>query len=115
MVNQRRKTDYFLSQLTERTCQKCFMKERCWEKEFDKTYSMMEELRGDLTEGKHPNRSRVGEFENHCVKSTKLLNLMKDEHLSFQANDQLRRQVTESRQLVSDRLQGVSEGMREFA
>src|SRR5690625_2941733 len=30
VLNQRRETDYFLSQVTERTCQKCFMKERCW-------------------------------------------------------------------------------------
>src|SRR5690625_2692206 len=48
VLNQRRETDYFLSQVTERTCQKCFMKERCWEKEFDKTYSRMEELKGNL-------------------------------------------------------------------
>ena len=115
VLNQRRETDYFLSQVTERTCQKCFMKERCWEKEFDKTYSMMEELKGDLTEGKHPNRNRVREFENHCVKSNKVLNVMKDEHLSFHANNQLRRQVTESKQLVSDQLQGVSEVMHDFA
>src|SRR5690625_4503364 len=91
------------------------MKERCWEKEFDKTYSMTEELKGDLTEGKHTNRHRVRECENHCVKSNNVINVMKDEHLSFHANNQLRRQVTESKQLVSDQLQGVSEVMHDFA
>jgi len=115
VLNQRRETDYFLSQVTERTCQRCFMKERCWEKEFDKTYSIMEKLKDGLTEGKHPNRNLVREFENHCVKSNKVLNVMKDEHLSFSANNQLRKQVTESKRLVADQLQGVSDVMNDFA
>src|SRR5690625_1659677 len=115
VLNQRRETDYFLSQVTERTCQRCFMKERCWEKEFDKTYSIMEKLKDGLTEGKHPNRNLVREFENHCVKSNKVLNVMKDEHLYFSANNQLRKQVTESKRLVADQLQGVSDVMNDFA
>src|SRR5690625_1520101 len=53
----RRETDYFLSQVTEKTCQRCFMKERCWQKEFDKTYSLMESLKENLSDGNHLPRS----------------------------------------------------------
>src|SRR5699024_617236 len=42
--NVQRETDYFLSQVTEKTCQTCFMKDRCWQKQFDKTYAIMEDL-----------------------------------------------------------------------
>src|SRR5699024_5390896 len=44
-IKARRETDYFLSQVTERTCQSCFMKERCWEQQFDKTYALMEDIK----------------------------------------------------------------------
>src|SRR5699024_3675827 len=39
---------YFLSLINEKTCQLCFMKEHCWEKNFDTTYHLMENLKNDL-------------------------------------------------------------------
>ncbi|SFB31848.1 stage II sporulation protein E [Lentibacillus halodurans] len=114
-VSARRETDYFLSQVTERTCQSCFMKERCWQQQFDKTYSLMENLKDDLAEGKEPNRKSVRDFENHCVKSKKVLDTMKDEISFFEANKKLKKQVMESKRFVADQLQGVSEVMDDFA
>src|SRR5699024_7400868 len=47
MVNEQKKrynqtveTDYLLSNVTEKMCQNCFMKKRCWQNEFDETYSL---------------------------------------------------------------------------
>ncbi|TFJ92988.1 stage II sporulation protein E [Lentibacillus salicampi] len=114
-VNARRETDYFLSQVTEKTCQSCFMKERCWEQQFDKTYSLMENLKDDLAEGNEPNRKSVRNFENHCVKSKKVLDTMKEEISFFEANKKLKKQVMESKRFVADQLQGVSEVMDDFA
>ncbi len=111
----RRETDYFLSQITEKTCQNCFMKDRCWQKEFDQTYSYMEEMKGDITEGLEPNRKVMREFENHCVKSRKVVEAMKEEMTTYEANRKLRQQVLESKRLVADQLQGVSEVMDDFA
>lgn len=111
----RRETDYFLSKVTERTCQKCFMKERCWEKSFDTTYSIMEDLKFSLTDGNSPNLNLVREFENHCVKSKSVIDVMKEEMSFFDANLKLKRQVMESKRLVADQLQGVSEVMDDFA
>src|SRR5699024_3656656 len=64
-----KETDFFLSHVTEKTCQSCFMKERCWEAQFDKTYSLMGQLKDELANGHDPNRKLTREFENHCVKS----------------------------------------------
>ncbi|MBP1970382.1 stage II sporulation protein E [Virgibacillus natechei] len=110
-----RETDYYLSQVTEKTCQTCFLKDRCWQKQFDQTYSMMEEMKGDIFEGREPNRKVMREFENYCVKPQKIVDVMKDEISFFEANRKLKEQVMESKQLVADQLQGVSDVMEDFS
>lgn len=110
-----RETDYFLSQITERTCQTCFMKERCWQQQFDKTYSLMGTMKEQMTEGYELPRTVMHSFENHCVKSKKVIDAMKEEVSYFQANQKLKQQVVESKRLVADQLQGVSEVMEDFA
>jgi len=112
---ERRETDYFLSQVTERTCQSCFMKERCWQKEFDKTYTLMEDMKTDLNEGKKVNRKTAREFENYCVKPKKVMEAMKEEMTIFEANRKLKKQVSESKRLVAEQLNGISEVMDDFA
>lgn len=111
----KRETDYFLSKVTEKTCQKCFMKERCWERSFDKTYSIMEQLKDSLTDNNEPNHKLMREFENHCTKANKVIPVMKEEISFFDANQKLKRQVMESKRLVADQLKGVSEVMDDFA
>ncbi|MEK4299070.1 stage II sporulation protein E [Oceanobacillus sp. FSL W8-0428] len=113
--DEKRDTDYFLSQVTEKTCQGCFLKNKCWQKEFDKTYSLMEDMKQDITVGQDPNRNVMKDFENHCVKSRQVVEAMRSEMSFHEANQQLRQQVTESKRLVSDQLQGVSEVMNDFA
>lgn len=115
LSDDKRETDYFLSEVTEKTCQRCFMKERCWEKEFDTTYSLMENLKQDLTNKNELNRSLVRSFENHCVKSKMVINTMREEMSFFEANQKLKKQVMESKRLVADQLQGVSDVMEDFA
>jgi len=113
--NVQRETDYFLSQVTEKTCQTCFMKDRCWQKQFDKTYAIMEDLKNDIADGHEPNRKLVHKFENHCVKSKKVIDTVKEEMSFFEANQKLKKQVKESKRLVADQLQGVSEVMEDFS
>lgn len=113
--DKQRETDYFLSQVTEKTCQECFMKERCWQKEFDTTYGLMEGLKENLAEDQEPSRHLMKSFSNHCVKANKVVHTMKEEMSSFHANLQLKRQVIESKQLVADQLKGVSDVMDDFA
>ncbi|WP_425464035.1 stage II sporulation protein E [Oceanobacillus piezotolerans] len=111
----RKETDYFLSQVTERSCQTCFMKDRCWQKEFDSTYSLMADMKEDMEGEGLLNIKTLREFENHCVKSKKVVEIMKEEMTLFDANRKLKQQVLESKRLVADQLQGVSEVMEDFA
>nr|WP_051045275.1 stage II sporulation protein E [Halalkalibacterium ligniniphilum] len=108
--------DYFLSNVTEKTCQTCFKKERCWVQNFSKTYESMERL---LTETEHYGHVRdavlMKEWKKHCTKSEKVIQAIYHEHNQYQVNQKLKRQVLESRKLVADQLLGVSRVMGDFA
>lgn len=75
----------------------------------------METMKQNITAGQEPHRNVVKEFENHCVRSRQVKEAMQSEMSFYKANQQLRQQVTESKRLVSDQLQGVSDVMNDFA
>ncbi|HLS36125.1 MAG TPA: stage II sporulation protein E [Bacillota bacterium] len=109
-----KETDYFLSEVTEQTCQHCFMKERCWQRQFDKTYSLLSLLKDELSVGDLTYKTNR-DFENYCVKSRKVIQVMKDELSVFDANQKLKKQVKDSKRLVADQLLGVSQVMDDFS
>lgn len=109
-----KETDYFLSEITEQTCQQCFMKERCWKRQFDETYSLMALLKEELTIGEISYQTKR-KFENYCVKSNQVLQVMKEELSIFDANQRLKKQVKDSKRLVADQLLGVSQVMDDFS
>jgi stage II sporulation protein E len=111
-----REMDLFMSNITEKTCQTCFKKEQCWSKNFNTTYSFMEEIihEKDQSDGNVPLKlSR--EFDKHCTRSKKVYDTIGQELTFFQANQRLKKQVQDSRRLVADQLLGVSEVMDNFA
>lgn len=112
---QMRETDDFLSQVTEKTCQNCFMKERCWQKEFDTTYTLMGQMKKQMEQTGEVSSSSMRTFENHCVRSKKVVHVMEENILHFNAHKRLKQQVIESKRLVADQLQGVSDVMDDFA
>ncbi|MFC0300077.1 stage II sporulation protein E [Virgibacillus soli] len=113
-MDAKRETDYFLSRVTEKTCQTCFMKERCWQKQFETTYSLMESIKDDLLDGT-ANQKRMREFKSFCVKPSRVIEKMEEEISYFDANRKLKQQVIESKRFVAEQLQGVSEVMDDFA
>ncbi|GIN42256.1 stage II sporulation protein E [Heyndrickxia oleronia] len=108
--------DYFLSNVTERTCQNCFKKEQCWAKNFNKTYDLMKKViyETDKGEGVIPQKVHR-ELDKHCSKSKKVEDAILQELTFYQANQKLKKQVKESRKLVAEQLLGVSEVMGDFA
>lgn len=108
-------TDYFLSLVTEKTCQMCFMKKRCWQNRFDETYSLMEDMKNDLVLQSGIQATNLKKFENHCVKSKQVINTMEKEISLLKINKKLKKQVMESKKIVADQLKGVSDVMDNFA
>ncbi|MBU8908442.1 stage II sporulation protein E [Desertibacillus haloalkaliphilus] len=111
-----REIDYFLSNVTEKTCQTCFKKERCWVTNFNTTYDYMTMIMNETEKNrKISDRSLIAEWSSYCVKDEKVIKAIQDEISHFQANKKLKQQVLESRKLVADQLLGVSRVMGDFA
>ncbi|MBV7509252.1 stage II sporulation protein E [Bacillus sp. sid0103] len=111
-----REMDYFMSNVTEKTCQTCFKKEQCWASNFNTTYAYMEEIIHEMDQNNGNVSSKLTrEWEKICTRSKKVYESIGQELTFFQANQKLKRQVQESRKLVADQLLGVSEVMENFA
>jgi stage II sporulation protein E len=111
-----REFDFFLSNVTEKTCQTCFRKEQCWVKNFNTTYDLMREIMYEIDEGKGTLSHRTQrELDKHCTRSKKVIKAIEQEITYFKANQKLKKQVQESRKLVAEQLLGVSIVMEDFA
>ncbi|MBO0995949.1 stage II sporulation protein E [Bacillus sp. SD088] len=109
--------DYFLSDVTEKTCQMCYKKSQCWGTDnFDTTYDLMKNIMHEMDEntGSIPNTLNQ-QLERQCNRSQKVKNAIHQRLNVYQANQQLKLQVKESRKLVAEQLLGVSEVMGDFA
>ncbi len=108
--------DYILSNVTEKTCQTCFKKEKCWTANFDKTYEIMKTAMQEMEDGNgnlSPKLRR--DLDKHCSRVQKVEEAIFQEVSFLHANKKLKQQVQESRKLVAEQLLGVSEVMGNFA
>ncbi|MEH7418115.1 stage II sporulation protein E [Neobacillus drentensis] len=113
---QDREMDYFMSNVTERTCQTCFKKEQCWAKNFNTTYAAMEDIIHEMDQNDGNVSPRLArEWDKLCSRPKKVYETIGQQLTFFQANLKLKKQVRESRKLVAEQLLGVSEVMDNFA
>ncbi|MBT2658011.1 stage II sporulation protein E [Bacillus sp. ISL-18] len=111
-----REMDYFMSNVTERTCQTCFKKEQCWAKNFNTTYASMEEIIHEMDQNDGTVSPRMArEWDKICSRPKKVYETIGQQLTFYQANLKLKKQVRESRKLVAEQLLGVSEVMDNFA
>lgn len=111
-----RELDYFLSNVTEKTCQTCFKKDHCWTRNFNITYDHMKGIMNELEHNEGVLSSKLTrDWEKHCTRAKKVTETIQQELTLFHANQKLKKQVHESRRLVADQLLGVSEVMGDFA
>ncbi|UII56022.1 stage II sporulation protein E [Cytobacillus spongiae] len=111
-----RERDYFLSNVTEKTCQTCFKKDHCWTRNFNTTYEHMETIMNEMDQNNGSISKKLSrDWEKYCTKSSRVIEAIQQEFTYYQANQKLKKQVQESRRLVADQLLGVSEVMGNFA
>lgn len=113
-----REIDLFLSKITEKTCQTCFRKDQCWKFQFEQTYdhltNIMDHVKNeDSVHFKHTRKYK--EWENYCIKSKKVVESIEEQYIYYQAGEQVKRQVLESRKLVAEQLLGVAHVMEDFS
>lgn len=114
-LDQTVETDYLLSNVTEKLCQNCFMKKRCWQNEFDRTYSLLDDVKTSLFYDEEVDRPLLQELKHHCMKHEDMLDVMVDEVTILKMNKQFKQQMNESKKIVAEQLQGVSDVMDHFA
>lgn len=107
--------DYFLSNVTEKTCQMCFRKQQCWTKNFDKTYDYMQRIMLESEQEDQICKRLRSDWSRYCIKAEKVIHVINQEQNQFQAGKKLKKQLVESRKLVADQLLGVSKVMDDFA
>ncbi|WP_042353251.1 stage II sporulation protein E [Bacillus massiliigorillae] len=112
-----REFDYFLSNVTEKTCQTCPKKESCWAKDFQTTYEGMKGIMTELAlNDRQLSIKTEKDWAQHCtLRSKRVIDAISQELSYYQANQRLKKQVKDSRRLVAEQLRGVSEVMEDFA
>lgn len=110
------KADHFLSEVTERTCQRCWKKEQCWTRQFDYTYEQMREMHRIMERQHKIHKAQLpSEWRKTCVYMDKLIEAMEDQYIRSREEQKLNQKVKEARILVAEQLHGISQVMQDFA
>lgn len=108
--------DYFLGEVMKNTCQRCWKKDQCWNREFDDTYEALTEMMRIMKrEGEVNLNEMPKDWLRKCVKQDRMLTCMEQEYVRWQTQLHLKQQIAESRRLVAEQLAGVSRVMQNFA
>lgn len=106
----------FISAVMDQSCKSCPLYKQCWEKNFVSTYNgmtdlmAMVELKGSSEPLKVPKA-----WSDHCIRGEKVLSLIQKGYDSYEQDLIWRERLNETRRLVSDQLEGVSEVMEDLA
>ncbi|MED4730332.1 stage II sporulation protein E [Aneurinibacillus migulanus] len=108
--------DYFLSEVTKNTCQRCWKRDQCWSRDFDNTYEALSEMMRIMKQDGEINVNEMPkDWLRKCVKQDRMLTYMEQEYIRWQNQLHLKQQIAESRRLVAEQLAGVSRVMHNFA
>jgi stage II sporulation protein E len=106
----------FINGVMEKSCQSCHLYRQCWEKNFVSTYQGMTDLMALVElKGTHRPIKVPRSWSDHCVKGEKVLALIQEGYDSYEQDMLWRNRLKETRRLVSEQLEGVSDVMAEFA
>ncbi|RCW41404.1 stage II sporulation protein E [Paenibacillus prosopidis] len=108
--------NHFMNAVAERSCSSCHRQHACWEDKFFHTYKMMTDMMTTVEEDIIPSPKEMPRaWSAHCVKSSQVLMDMRQQYELYQNNMHWKKQIYDSRQLVADQLQGVSQVMEDLA
>lgn len=107
---------HLMNEVANKTCAACWKRKECWEGKFNQTYTFMMEVILALEEGrKLGTRDIQSSWKKACIKPDQVLLEMKRQYDIYCNSLYWRKQVVESRKLVSDQLEGVSQVMEDLA
>lgn len=108
--------DRFINSVADRTCATCWRQNKCWDQHYERTVSYMTEMMHALHEEPHiASEDFPLSWKQACIKNEYMLSIMKQQFAAYRKQLLLRKQIKESKQLVSDQLLGVSQVMDDLA
>lgn len=108
--------NHFINQIVKTQCQTCWKRKKCWEEDFFHTYCMVTELMTIIEGKRNFSKSDIPtEFKDQCVKNEQISFQLVDIYASYEEHLYWKKQLEESRYLVSNQLSGVSKVMKDFA
>lgn len=107
---------HFMNNVANKTCSSCWKKQQCWDKSFYETYTYMTEMMSAIEKDERISKKEIiPEWKKACAKTDQVLDVMKQQYTLYRHDLQWKKQILESRQLVSDQLTGVSQVMEDLA
>ncbi len=107
---------HFMDQIAEQACAHCWKREQCWNDKFYLTYKYMTEMVTAVESNPDFRKEDMPpEWKKVCVKTDRVLELMKRQYEQYKNDLHWKKQISESRHLVADQLSGVSRVMDDLA
>lgn len=111
-----REIHHFVNSVAERSCATCWKQKECWSDHMDRTYIYMKEMMSAIEQNPSIHTKDIlKSWKQVCVKPQQVLELMKQNYVHYQYDIHWRKQIQDSKQLVSDQLTGVSQVMDDLA
>jgi stage II sporulation protein E len=107
---------HFMNSVANKTCAHCWKKDKCWNDQFYTTYKYMTDMMTSIDETPAFSKKDIpSDWKKVCLKSDQVLELMKQQYEMYKNNLRWKRQIQDSRLLVSEQLSGVSQVMEDLA
>ncbi|PZE19217.1 stage II sporulation protein E [Paenibacillus xerothermodurans] len=107
---------HFMNAVAERSCSTCWKRIQCWDERFYQTYKFMTDMMTEVELHEAVSRKDIQpQWKRLCVKPDQVLEVMKQQYDLYQHDQHWKKQIFDSRQLVSEQLSGVSQVMEDLA
>ncbi len=107
---------HFMNAVAGKACASCWKQKQCWDDKFYSTYTYMTDMMTCIELQPDFGKKQIKqEWKQSCVKTDVVLEVMKQQYEHYQYDQHWKKQIAESRRLVSEQLSGVSQVMEDLA
>jgi stage II sporulation protein E len=107
---------HFMNAVAHQTCDTCWKKKQCWDEKFYQTYTYMTDMMTEIELQETMTKKQIPQdWKKICVRTDQVLDVMKHQYGLYKNDMHWKKQILDSRQLVSDQLSGVSQVMEDLA
>ena len=107
---------YAIAAIPENACANCVFYSSCWDKDFERTYLLMQKLYAKYAKHERIYERDLGQtFLKQCLHSDKLIAAARDTFKEYELNSKWERKVEESRGVLKDQFLGLASVIDELS